>query len=73
MNVGSSAKGSVSGERLEVTVIPEDSHPYNKTIQIPSSLIGKLFLQLHTTLSLSQKHRVEWLWGGCSRMSLKCC
>jgi hypothetical protein len=36
---GPPSKGSV--ERLEVTVIPEDSVPYSKLIQIPSSLIGK--------------------------------
>lgn len=32
-----------NGERLEVTVIPEDSLPYSKQIQIPSNLIGKRY------------------------------
>jgi len=28
-------------EKLEVTIIPVDEEPYNKTISIPYSLIGK--------------------------------
>ena len=41
MSAGATKMGS--GERLEVTVIPEDITPYSKIIQIPSNLIGKPF------------------------------
>jgi hypothetical protein len=39
--VSANQQKASNGERLEVTVIPEDSLPYSKQIQIPSNLIGK--------------------------------
>lgn len=38
-----SVASSKNAEKLEVTVIPVDDFPYSKIIQIPHSMLGKLF------------------------------